>query len=340
MSLNDEQVPQELENEYNKILGIEETKGDEEKSSHRRKTDDAYTEDTDPYLRESDEEEEQTEETDDEEVDEETGDDINPPDDEAEAEADEADEEVEIPDNWVMAGRSAGFSDEKIIKLFEEEPEILDALANTREQLLSASRTVETDKREVVNEEVPKPDKIAHVVMDDDTMDMDESTKRILKKFVDNQNAVIDKLNDANEKLFKINSTSVQRDAKEQDDFSRKIDRFFDDTKDINLGDSRALTQAQAHARKEVYGIAAMLANVNGESVTDNLDKAVKAYHGIYSNPERIAENNLRRKLDNQKKRFSPRPGGQKKAQKFKNDDERVMAAMEKAATDMGLNLG
>jgi hypothetical protein len=336
----DEKLPENLESEYNKILGVE---GAGENKTSKHKVDEAYTESDNPYLQDTvddDDEQKVTDTEDIEEVDEETGEDIEPSEDMVEAEAEETEEEVEIPDNWVMAGRSAGFSDEKIIKLFEQEPEVLDALANTREQLLLNPSPRGHKEDEIVTKGLLKPETIAHVNMEDDTMDMDESTRRVFKKLVENQNAVIDKLNEANSKLFNISDSSAQREAKEQDAFSRRIDNFFDKTNETNLGDSRALTPSQAHARKEVYGIAAMLANVNGESTEDNLDKALKAYHGIYSNPEKIAESKLRRQLDSQKKKFSPRPGGQKRVQKFKDEDSRVIAAMEQAARSMGLELG
>ena len=345
----DAEMPKELESEFNKIMGIKDTK-----KSHR-KVDPAYTDDvnTDPFLSDVEEDTEDTtedvkqdgvieNETDDEleeKSEEETEEELI---EESQEEAEDASEEAEeiIPDNLVIAGRSAGLADKKIVELFENEPEVLDALANYREQMLSASQPRDREQETVQSDSIAKPEKIGRVTMDEeDLTNMDESTRRVFKTMLEGQNALADKLDSANEELFSINRDRVEREAKSKSDFTRKIDGFFDNTKDAMLGNSSAMTGSQAQARKEVYAIAAALTNANGNAVENNLDKAVRAYHGIYGDTNKVAEDTLRRKLNANKTKFSPRPGGQKRTRKFKNDDERVMSAMEDAARDLGIDL-
>ncbi len=329
----DTKMPDGLEAEFNKIMGIEDTVGS------TRKVDDAYTDDvdTDPFLK-TDNEELSTEETN-EEVVEETE---QTTEDTAEDASDEADDYVTVPDELVIAGRSAGLADKKIVDLFENEPEVLNALANYREQLLTVSRPEVKREQETAQESsIAKPEKIGYLTMDDaDLTSMDESTRRAFKTMLDGQNAAIDRLNNANEELFTLRQAQTEREQQSKDDFSRRIDTFFDNAKDDALGSTVALSNTQAQARKEVYNIAAALTNANGIPVESNLDKAIKAYHGIYGNMESRAEDSLRRKLNANKKKFSPRPGGQKRARKFKSDEDRVMTAMEDAARDLGINLG
>lgn len=348
MSDFDIEMSKELEEKFDEIMGIN------KKSTSRKVVDEAYKDDSaeDPFLNEiieepdgGEEKEEEDIEDLEEEADSETKDsDVVEEKEESEAEADE-DTEDYIPDHLVEAGRAAGIADNKIVWYAENDPTVLEALANYREQILSASTPKDKVEQEVVEkEELSEPEKLGHVSMDEmDLTDMDENTRKLFKTFADNQNLLVDKLNNANTELHGIKKNELLSQQKTQNDFINRIDSFFDGTNFGDVGKTFALTPKQVAIRKEIYNIAAVLQKANGGTLESNLEKGIKAYNGIYKNQDENAEvdaeNKLRRKLNKQKTKFSPRPGGQKKARKFKNDDERAMKTMEEKAAELGIDL-
>jgi len=147
-------------------------------------------------------------------------------------------------------------------------------------------------------------------------------------------NSLIDKLNSVEH-----NVSEGQRAA--QEEFYRTVDRFLDEHRQEcpDLGNSLTLTEEQALARQEVFAISEIIRQLRGGSLEDCLKDAIKAYNGIHGNPEKAAEDNLRRKLYKHKKKFSPRPGGQKTKPRYESEDEEVLAKMEEKARELGLDL-
>ena len=335
----DEKLPEGLDEKFDEILN-----GTSDYQNQKNFVDPAYEDNIhgDEFLKEEDVENNDEKDTDvTEEIE---GNELEDDDtvESPEAEADDGEYDY-IPDNLVAAGRAAGFTDAKIIKMAEEDIESLEALANFREQILSGQQTQRSPAPTPQPVEEKKPSKMDYVTMDDvDLTDMDENSRKIFKNLLQGQNALIDKLNDASEELFSIQQANAKSKLSEQEQFDRRIDSFFDKIEAPELGHSSYLTPEQETTRKEIYGIAAVLTNANRNKLEDNLDKAVSVYSGMYNDggKEKEIEDKIVEKLNKQKTKFTPRPGGQKKTRKFKNDDERAMAAMEEAARQMGLDLG
>jgi len=247
------------------------------------------------------------------------------------------DEYEDIPDHLIEAGRAHGFTDETIIGLAENQPEVLEALAGTYQnyQAAVAQREEKPQEPEKKVEEAKAPEKLEHITLGD-VSDFEPAAQETLKTFATTQNKLIDQLNMANEKLNTVDKQAAETQRGRQQDFDRRIDNFFDQVKDIpQFGNTASLTPAQIKARQEAYGMADVFAR-SGGTLEENLSKATKAYKGLYDTGE-SSETTLRRKLDKNKKRFSARPGGQKTKPKFKSEEDKVMHVMDEASREIGI---
>lgn len=248
-----------------------------------------------------------------------------------EAEADESpdDQGEEIPETLVAAGKGAGLSDDDISNLAENYPKVLEALA---ERQVAARPEPEPELEEPEPEEEPEPP-IDHVQVDIPE-GVDPATKAILEQMAANQNLLIDQLNAANSKMSFFEEETAQSRALRLQEQDNQIDEFFDSQKDIcpALGENKTLNESQLAVRQEIFGLANAIA---GDTMEERLGKAVKAYNGMNG----LAEKNISRKLNKQKQRFSPRPGGKKTNPTYKNDDDKAFAAMDEAIKELGLDI-
>lgn len=331
-----DEIPKDLEAEYNKIINPD-TKG------KPNRVDEAYqipeedleqnedVKDPTKEVEESEVEEPEVKEQEEVESEEEPEKEEKP-----EAEADEGEEE-DIPEDLVLAGRTAGLSDKKIIELAENHPEVLEVLAEQRKQILAASVQSEPEPEPKVKEP-EKPERLGKLSLSDLKLgeDVDESTKSALQKIVERTNVIVDKHNAQSEELAGIRQQNLTAAEKQQIDYDNRVDGFFDSVEDCPVGKSKTLTEAQLNARLEIHEIAKALSR-GGGTLEQCLEKAVKAYNGMYGSSESDAETNLRRKLNKTKKKFSPRPGGQKTAKKFRNEQEEVMDAFDSKAQELGI---
>ena len=314
--------PPELEKEYNRIMGIQ--------SSGKKIIDEAYDNKEEDEL---DIKDELIDDTEDETKDKE---DVIEEEDKDTSESEDNDEEEDIPERLIKAGKAYDFSDEKIVELANESPDVLDALADAYEKSLktkAASTDVGQRKQEPVVKD--KADAVNHEVLDNvevgDISKLQPEAQEIIKALGASQNVLIDKFN-----LASKNAVSAQE--KEQNDFSRFIDNHFDDKIEDcpALGKTEFLSPEQEGIRQQVYGFAAVLQQTEGGKLEDSLDRAIDVYNSL-TQGEKNAEVALVRKVNKNKKRFSARPGGQKTKPKYKNSDEEAMDVMDKAGQDLGV---
>jgi hypothetical protein len=160
-------------------------------------------------------------------------------------------------------------------------------------------------------------------------------TKQLIEALVATQNKMVEAFNGDRQKLHALAQGTAKRDSQSQAEFDAKIDAFFDQKAgDVpDLGTAKEITPEQLVTRRQVYDIARVL---KGGSLEDRLEKAVKAYAGLTDK----AEQTLRRKLDANKKRFSPRPGGQKEGGTTKSTDQNAFDEMLRVAKDIGIKFG
>lgn len=329
-----DEIPKDLEVEYNKIMNPDEG------TKKPNKVDEAYQtpeedleehEDVKDPTKEVEEQEEKEQEEKPEEESESKEEEEKP-----KAEAKEGEEE-DIPEDLVLAGRTAGFSDKKIKYYAENHPEVLEVLAEQREQILAANVQREQEP-EPKKKEPEKPERLEKLSLSDLKLgeDVDESTKSALQKIVERTNVIVDKHNAQGDELAGIRQQNLTAAEQQQINYDSRIDGFFDSVEDCPVGKSQTLTKQEFNARLEIHEIAKALSK-GGGTLEQCLGKAVKAYNGMYGSGESDAETNLRRKVSATKKKFSPRPGGQKTAKKFTTEKEEVMDAFDAKANEMGI---
>jgi hypothetical protein len=239
--------------------------------------------------------------------------------------------ETSIPQYLKDAGLAAGLDEATVQDLATND---LDRLKDLGMAYLSskfrADRSVTEDKAPERVEETP-PEQMGHVSVQVPE-NADANTKSLIEALVMTQNKMIDAFNGDRQKVFELERKTVTRDSQTQAEFDARIDGFFDkQAADIpKLGLTKTLGPDNIAARQEVYAIARVL---KGATLEDRLEKATQAYNGMNGN----AEASLRRKLDKQKTRFSPRPTGQKSSTTYKNADDAAMAEMKRIASEIGL---
>ena len=246
------------------------------------------------------------------------------------------DDYEDIPERLVLAGRSAGFTDDKIIKLAEDSPEVLEAMANFRDQLVAKTTPQELVKSVV---KPPEPEKIEPVKADLSSIE-DEPTRKLVETLLAGQNQLIDKFNKTSVELGDLRSKGDTAEQRQQADFNLFVDKVFDEESKnyAHLGNSDALTPESKAVRSEVFEMALVFNRTRNKPIEQSLRDAVKAYNGLYGSTEAKAEEVLRQKLNAQKKRLTARPGGKRTERQYKNADEKAMEAMVEKGREIGLD--
>lgn len=239
--------------------------------------------------------------------------------DEVEAKKSPEVEKEPIPQNQVDIARKLGFSDEKIIKLAEESPDLLDNMVKLYSEPAVPQREV---KPEVVvkEEEKAKPVKIDHVAMEG-LDELEPDAAKIASTLLKGQNDLIDVINKQEEKLHSLGEHASGIDKKNQDDTNAKIDNVFDGASEHvpELGKTESMTPAQAKVRQKVYGMAKVIENTDGLSESKALEEAIYLFGLSKVDLEKVeqeAEERVKEKINKNKKQMSPRPGGKQPPKK------------------------
>lgn len=219
----------------------------------------------------------------------------------------------DIPDDLVAIGRKHNLSDEQIVKLSEETPEVLEALAAAE---LKLAALPQDEKKEDTQKT-----KTAEDGLDISLDGLDDKSKAIFEKVV----------SELKEVKGKIAKTEVER----QQESDRLIDKVFDSVENVpDIGKTKTLTDEQFAIRKGVWGIAASFQHMGGGTTEECLKKAVEAYA---NQDGKNAEESLRRKVNKSKKRFTARPGGQKSKGPKKSQEERALDVIDEKFDEFGL---
>jgi hypothetical protein len=241
--------------------------------------------------------------------------------------------EETIPSYLVEAGKAAGLDADTINSMAQNDMDSLKDLGVTYLKTRLQPRT--TPKEEAIEVEEPKvPEPLEHVNISVPA-NADAATKQLIEALVVTQNKMIDAHNADRTKLFEIERGTALRDTQTQAELDARIDGFFDKrAADLpDLGVNASLTPDQLESRLSVFRIALTL---KGGSIEEKLEKATKAWEGMTGK----AEQNLRRKLDKNKERFSPRPSGQKAGSPKPSGDDAALAEMYRVAKEIGIQFG
>jgi hypothetical protein len=253
-----------------------------------------------------------------------SADDLSDGDEEGSTDADDG----EIDPLLVARAREAGLDDETIVDLATNHEEALEKLID------KASERVVVDELDPEPEPDPEPEDNVADKDYDLPEDMDEKTKQLFETVLADRDESRRAAAKLEERLSSIEADEQERMKETQRQLIQQIDGFFDEKADDfpELGKTETLTVQEDERRQEIFRMAEVL---SGKTLDEKLEKATKAYRGLYNDPEE----SLRKKLYKQKEQFSPRPSGKKQSEKLKTDQDRAMAAMEEVAREHNLDL-
>lgn len=249
-------------------------------------------------------------------------------------------EELEpIPQNQVDIARKLGFSDEDIRKLAEDAPDRLERMEQLYTEPSLPQR--ETPKVDVQKDKVEKrePPKLDHIKIDD-LGDLEPESAKIVSKILETTNTIIDSNNELRQTVSKLGEHAESIDTKEKVEAGQRIDNFFDESTEFipEVGTTSTLTPSQARVRSEVYGMAVVLQNTRGISEKEAMGEAANLWALSKVDLNKIdaeAEERVKEKLNKNKKRMSPKPGGKKKEQKEKLGKDAALDHLSKQMKEM-----
>lgn len=241
--------------------------------------------------------------------------------DEKETEEKKEEEEFEeIPERLVRSGKTYGWSDEKIIKMAEEDPDLLEHLADAQD--------LRKEKRTPKGEDKGQDE--AEVKYDEFKFDIDQD--EVDPRFAEFVEKVTGEINRTRKQGAELQA-KLERQSIGQHD--RYVDKYFDGrAEDLpELGNLKTLTDDQKGLRREVYGVADALGKSRQLDIEDALDEAVK----LYKVDEKTAADKLVTKLNKRKAKFSPRPTRKQSRRKFASKEEEAEYTMGEVYKKAGI---
>jgi hypothetical protein len=264
-----------------------------------------------------------------------------------EAEADEGEYE-EIDSRLVVAARKRGYSDERIIELAENNPEILEDIARLVESVEVRDR--EIPQQPPVEPEPVKEDKVEENIIDANALqDLkeafgDEAVDKVIAP-------LINKVQEQGEQLNALRGdTEEQTRQKEYDYLVKKYttaNTFFDGaSKDFpELGESDKLarltdgkldqTSPEFQARSRIFSIAETFEQSLGISFDEALKESMNWHKG--RGGEKSLERKVIKGLNKRKKKFSPRPTNKHHQKKYANEEDKASDVMSDIYTELGI---
>ncbi len=247
-------------------------------------------------------------------------------------------ETVPIPQDQVDIARQLGYPDKEIIELAQKSPDRLRRMVEMYSKPAESQR--ETKKVEEVKEE--KRERLEHIVLDD-LGDLDSDSAKVVEKLLKATNTIVDRANEQTDELERLGEQTSAITKKDQVSATAKIDTFFDGVSEHlpELGTNGSLTKDQAKTRTEVYGHAMILKETRGISQDKALEEAVYLY-GLgkvdLDDLEKKAEDKVKEKLNKQKKKMSPRPGGKKRSEKQVKGKEAALEVLTQGLKEIYSN--
>lgn len=266
------------------------------------------------------------------EVDEQKSKEVESPD--SEPSGDEIIEE-EIPYHLVQSARELGWSDETIVKIAENDISILEDVYNKSKPEL---------KKEVEKE---KPTEIPKVVIEDAVLKKwredfgDDAVDKVIKPLLDAQNKLNEQVNTLQGNLNQQKVADQQNNlAKLFNQFNSVLDNLSKDYPEFGTYEKMPKKQdgsplqdsPEFKVRSKIYDTMNMFLR-NGYPEDKAIREAIDWYSGKQG--EKRAERKLVTELNDQKKKFSPKPTAKKGTKVYHTVDEKkagIIAEAKKAA--------
>jgi len=249
------------------------------------------------------------------------------------------DEYEPIDPRLVAAGRARGWSDEKIIKVAEEDESILETLAEAMDVVKKAGGVVTSEVKPApkTEDEKKSEDSLKKVVLDDEALsDLreqfgDKAVDAAILPLTEKLNSAIDAVNALR------GDVAGQKKVSAQVSFNRKIasaNRVFDEASETfpTLGKTKDLpksadgkidaTSAAFVERSKIFDIASGF-----ESLGMPFDVAMKNAMQWYAGGDnKSLQRKIVKDLNERKKKFSPRPLSKKTQKTYKSREAEGVA--------------
>lgn len=246
------------------------------------------------------------------------------------------DEYEEIPDRLVSAGRRRGYSDDKIMKLAEDAPEVLEDLADLQEMVSDVGTEMPPPPTDQEKKEAPeKPEDVEKIHIETELIEAGDDVKNVIKKLQDGYNSMVDQVNNLQGKQTEHDKSLNSFTQQQTEDYVRRVDSFFDQAaKDFpELGDSKELSVENMEFRQKVHDDAFALTQ-NGRPFGEALEFVLNAHKGQKSEQE--VKKSVAKDLNRRKKSFTARPSHRKTAAKTTSPKDDALDAIEQFQRENG----
>jgi len=253
-------------------------------------------------------------------------------DEETSGDTEATDDETEpVPQEHVTIGRRYGWSDEKIIKMSEEHPDILEDMG----------RLIGRQNQPAVEQKVVPAATQKQEVKGVDKVELDDATLSKMKESYGNEvvDSVISPLvAGLNTAIDQVNALRGQVDGQTQTNRATQAQREHQEANVVFDGLSETFTvfgkteelprtaeggfdvnSPAVKARSQVYDVALAFKN-SGMGWSDSLKQATRWYKGEHA--EKALERKIVKDVIARKKKFSPRPTNKKTKKAFKSRED------------------
>lgn len=260
---------------------------------------------------------------------------------ETEAKETKTEETEPIPQNQVNIARRLGWSDERIVEVAENNPEILEDMATLAgRQIQQPQAQVEKPVAKKVQEEVKGLEK---VTLDEAALSKmketygDDVVNDVILPLTKSLNSVIDQSNALRSSVSGVEKTNSDAElVREYNEANAMFDglsetfEVFGTTKDLPVLPNGLPNpeSAAVQARSQVYDVAQAF-KASGMNWTKSLQNAERWYKGEHA--EKSLERKIVKGLNSRRKKFSPRPTAKKTKETFVSREDEGEALVRKA---------
>jgi len=241
-----------------------------------------------------------------------------------------------VPQEHITIGRRFGWSDDKIIKMSEEHPDILEDMGRLVGQQNQPPVEQKVAPAATQKQEVKEIEKV-ELDLDKLKESYGEDVVNAMARIVSNNNALVDRVNALRGQVD--GQTEANRAAQAQKEHQEANEVFdeltetfevFGKTDELpKLPDGRYDVNSPAvKARSEVYDVALAFKN-SGMGWSRSLKEATRWYKGEHV--EKSLQRKIIKDLNARKKKFSPRPTDKKTKQIFKSREDEGVDLIRKA---------
>jgi len=263
------------------------------------------------------------------------------------------DEDVyeEIDPRLVAAAKRLGWSDEKIVRVAEEDETILQDLADIMDMVLASSGLKGGEKASqesaTEEEETDEVKGVETLQLSDEELqklkdEYGEAPAKIIASLTEKLNNAIQELNDVKRNVHGV--TKAERD-REMITRLEIANRAFDDAAEVFpilgktselpvVGDKYDASHPAIKARNEIFNVA-MAFEQMGYPFDKAMDEALNWYAGKEGTKE--IQEKVVKELNARKKQFTARPTRKHTVRKYNSEDERIAATMDEIYQQIGI---